>query len=681
MGLFDIFRKKKDDYKVEQNHTHIEEIPTSFENANNVNSYSDIIPNEIIEKIMKINNIKYINDLLIRRMEKHPKLVDLLLSGSIPKDIVSSLSYTEKLDYLPFDEEKLKFIEFFDLDEETQKLVSLLKNIISENDIDDSYQKCYVDLNKNFETIDFHNEIDSFIPDIKINLGNEILTKLPIFSSFILCFPSSEHKIVTHDFENFITGNIELNEKVVIQMLYSTFCFLDESVIDKISNCKIVISEDIKIDGQIKNDIDYNLVKYNHLIYIIENSSLDSELKEKLLYKIKNMYTDNKHYLDVEINDKIISFLKDLDIEEIKKLTDEFEQNIEKYIQKNIERPAFNINFFIDENFPNLDNMSIDDVISQINWLPENLKLTILQNPRILNKLNISDKLNEEQLKELIYIFSTRLSPTTIDFIKSLNFDIEAFMSDPSNDYKTSFNINPIVDRYGVFDYLNESAIVSVADLLGHDGTWNWEGYKGKNILYTFENFFKKNGDGYHTRALGLLEYKSGEELLEELKMRNQDTIDMKIREIEDGKYIVSGNGLHRFTVLRFHYLLDCMKKEKSKDELKELYKIPVTIDSKTNYMKTYCNYLIKIANPEISSISFYNENEIIVHYNSEDKIINEETLLNLAIESIDMLNGYYLLEVQDFYKKIASFHDFIDKYIPQLLDKFEIKSEESIKL
>ena len=137
MGLFDIFRKKKDDYKVEQNHTHIEEIPTSFENANNVNSYSDIIPNEIIEKIMKINNIKYINDLLIRRMEKHPKLVDLLLSCSIPKDIVSSLSYTEKLDYLPFDEEELKFIEFFDLDEETQKLVSLLKNIISENDIDD----------------------------------------------------------------------------------------------------------------------------------------------------------------------------------------------------------------------------------------------------------------------------------------------------------------------------------------------------------------------------------------------------------------------------------------------------------------------------------------------------------------------------------------------------------------
>ena len=45
------------------------------------------------------------------------------------------------------------------------------------------------------------------------------------------------------------------------------------------------------------------------------------------------------------------------------------------------------------------------------------------------------------------------------------------------------------------------------------------------------------------------------------------------------------------------------------------------------------------------------------------------------------MLNKYYLLEVKDFYNSIDSFHDFIDMYIPQLLDKFEVKSEESIKL
>ena len=691
MGLFDIFKKNNN----VDNPTYSERTMIPIENDLNIESskteknsrYSNIISNEIIEKIMKIYNMSYISDIMIKKMEKYPKLVDLLLSGNISNEIIDFLDTTEELNYLPYDEEYLKYVEFFDLDEKTKKLVSLLNNRISDNSIDENYQGCYVDLNKDFETIDFHNEISSFISDIKINLGNETLTKTPTWSPFILYFPKSKYKIVKHGFDNFITGNIELTEETIIQMRYNDFCFsLNDSIINKLAKCKIIFSNEnlqhnFEGNRQANNLIDYNLVKCNHLIYIIENSSLDNELKEKLLYKIKNMYSDEDCYLNIEISNKILPFLKDLDIEEIKKLTKEFELNIEDYMNKEIVKPEFNINFFIDEKFPDLDNMSIDDVISSFNFLPENLKLSVLKEPRILNKLNISDKLDEEQLKEIIYIFSTRLSQTTIDFIRTLDFDLESFMSDSNNDYKTSLDINPIISKYGIFDNLNEKITISIADLLGHDGVCNCGFYKGKNILYTFENFFKKNGDGYHTRALGLLEYKSGEELLEELKMRSQDTIDMKIRQIEDGKYIIFGNGLHRFTVLRSHYLLDCMKKEKSKEELRELYKIPVTIDSKINYINTYCNYLIKIANPEISSIKFYNENEIIVHYNSEEKKINKEILLNLAIESIDRLNFDSLLEIQHFYNSIDSFHDFIDMYIPQLLDKFEVKSEESIKL
>ena len=202
--------------------------------------------------------------------------------------------------------------------------------------------------------------------------------------------------------------------------------------------------------------------------------------------------------------------------------------------------------------------------------------------------------------------------------------------------------------------------------------------------MYTFENFFEKHGDGYHTRALGLLEYESGEQLIKELEKRNRDTTDMQIRQIEEGKYIVSNNGLHRFTVLRFHYLLDCMKKEKSEEELRELYKIPVNITSKTNIKKTYCNYLIQKANPDISFISFnHSEDKITIYYNSEDKskTITEEVLLDLAIQSIDMLDSDSLLEIQHFYNNLATFHNFIDMYIPNLLEKFDVKSKEGIKL
>ena len=130
------------------------------------------------------------------------------------------------------------------------------------------------------------------IPNIKINLGSEKLTKTSMFSNTKLYFPKTKNKIVYHDFEKFIAGNIELNEEIIVQMLYSSFYDLDEAIIDKISNCKIVLSPkelQNNIDKYTQCEVDYELVKYNHLIYVNEKSSLNSEIKEKLVYQIKNI--------------------------------------------------------------------------------------------------------------------------------------------------------------------------------------------------------------------------------------------------------------------------------------------------------------------------------------------------------------------------------------------------------
>ena len=70
-----------------------------------------------------------------------------------------------------------------------------------------------------------------------------------------------------------------------------------------------------------------------------------------------------------------------------------------------------------------------------------------------------------------------------MDFINSLNFDVESFMSNPNNNYQSSSDINPIISKYGVFDYFDEEKVISIADLIGHDGINNRGGYKGKNIL------------------------------------------------------------------------------------------------------------------------------------------------------------------------------------------------------
>lgn len=698
MGFFDIFKKrenktvsKKENNQLFEEITieneefiELEEKETDVVFQKNYN-YSSIISNEIIEEIKRINNLEYIDDILIKKMENHPKLVNLLLEGNISQIILNYLNYYEKIDYLRWHEEDLRFIEFFELEGQAKKLVSLLDNRINDVTNRDKYISCYINLENETETIDFHNKIESFIPDIKINLGSELLTKTSIYSPFILYFPKTKHKLVTHDFRKFITGEIEFNEDTIVQMSYDTFKYLDESIVNKISNCKIIFSEKFKFEENVqqKDELNYKLLKYNHLIYIIENSSLNDEIKEKLLYQLKNMYIDDLFYFDLEITDKIIPYLNILDIDEIKKLTEEFELNIEIYKNKSIESPEFNASFYIDEFFPNFDNASLKDIVDFIHYLPDELKLVFLKEVRVLKKLNIPNNLNDNELNKFIFLISQKLPSTTIDFINSFNFDVESFMLNPNNNYQSSLDINPIISKYGVFDYFDEERVISVADLVGHDGIVNCGGYKGKNILHTFENFFERNGDGYHTRSLSLLEYKSGEQLIRELEGRDNDTKDMKVRQIEDGKYIISGNGLHRFSVLRFHYLLDSMKKEKSEDELRELYKIPVNLVSRTNNKNTYCNYLIQKANPDIYHISFdYKEDEITIHYYSTEqmKIINEEMLIKLAVQSIEILDKDSLSEIMYYYKNYDSFHEFIDKYIPNRLNLIEQKNKEVIQ-
>lgn len=727
MRLFDLFRKKKKQPKGEDNNfKSVEETPTPVDISSNIddvvediidsneklttensysniddfqeyvsdssdelttkNNYSTTVPNEVFEKIAEINNIEYISDIMVEKIEKYPKLVDLLLEGNVPQDIIFLLSYEEKLTSLPFNEEGLKFIEFFELDEKTKKLVSLLKNEIDYDSISSDYQGCYVDL-KELEPVEFQNEIDSLIPNIKINLGSEKLTKTSMFSNTKLYFPKTKNKIVYHDFEKFIAGNIELNEEIIIQMLYSSFYDLDETIIDKISNCKIVLSPkelQSNIDEYTQYEVDYELVKYNHLIYVTEKSSLNSEMKEKLVYQIKNIYSDGNILSDFEVKEKILPFLEDLDIEKVKKLTNEFNLDIEEYREKLIEKPAFNAKFYIDENFKDFNNVPISNLIYHINKLPYDLKVSILQEPRVSEKLNISDKLDEPQLKQFMYLLSTRLSPTTMKFVKSLGFDVKEFMSNSNNDYKNSFDINPIVSKYGVYDSFYEEVTISVADLVGHDYAPKVNSGNGMNLLRTFENFFEEGEDCYRSRSLELLEYESGEQLLKGLERRNRDTIDMCVREIEDGKYIISSNGLHRFTVLRFHYLLDCMKKEKSEEELREMYKIPVTLTSKTNFKKTYCNYLIQKANPDISFISFDRDNDTAtIHYDSRDErnTIDEEELLDLTKQSVDVLDSDSLSEVQQFYDKIESFHNFMDRCVPNFSDELDAPSKGGTKL
>ena len=120
------------------------------------------------------------------------------------------------------------------------------------------------------------------------------------------------------------------------------------------------------------------------------------------------------------------------------------------------------------------------------------------------------------------------------------------------------------------------------------------------------------------------------------------------------------------------------MKKKKRVDELRDIYKIPVKFTSKTNYKNTYCNYLIQKANPDISYIYFYNSNKITIEYKSTKQklLIDENELINLMNQSVLLLDSYDLLEVMQFYNKYNSFREFVDEYIPDILNKIEVQDK-----
>ena len=149
-------------------------------------------------------------------------------------------------------------------------------------------------------------------------------------------------------------------------------------------------------------------------------------------------------------------------------------------------------------------------------------------------------------------------------------------------------------------------------------------------------------------------------------------------KQISSGKKSIFGGKLSELDIKNLK--IDSVLKAK---ELYELYKIPVKLVSTTNFKKTYCNYLLQKANLTISYISFnYKEDEIIIYYksSSQRQIINEEKLLHLTIQSIEMLDYESLREITNFYNQYASFKQFIDTYIPNLLNKIEANNERGIK-
>jgi len=234
-------------------------------------------------------------------------------------------------------------------------------------------------------------------------------------------------------------------------------------------------------------------------------------------------------------------------------------------------------------------------------------------------------------------------------------------------------DINPIIAKYG-FQTNLERKMVSIADIVGYDA--EWRGINKANIFLSLDNFFQEGGDGYHSRSLGLLNYNK-ENIMEELQgsLKNDR---INLMETGEGTYIISTNGLHRYTVLRSLYLCEAANANGNKEKLSEIaqkYTIPAEV-RKIDVEKTYCKYLltmvrtkenekkIKDIETEYDSTWSITGNVVIKYINGDKEVFNKEEFIALTKKRVreDQKFSENHMELQVAYDKYPSFRTFIDK-------------------
>ena len=250
-------------------------------------------------------------------------------------------------------------------------------------------------------------------------------------------------------------------------------------------------------------------------------------------------------------------------------------------------------------------------------------------------------------------------------FFERNNIDVRQVSENVDCQVYSEYQINEISDRYAVRKEAQETE-VCIADILGYrDGR--------ANIFLTMGDFFDSQGDGYHRRSIGMLDYSS-----DEIMWKLGDSLEREPIVIDDtgeGKYVISSNGLHRYTLFRVHYLNElekCRGDAKKELRLREKYYIPVKINE-LDHIKTYSKFLLTRYNSNIKSIrSEWDENykltgKMSIRYSDgKEIIVGDQELIDLVRET--MAQQQSSADLQRYFK-YDSFRHFAEEYLQGIIE------------
>lgn len=263
------------------------------------------------------------------------------------------------------------------------------------------------------------------------------------------------------------------------------------------------------------------------------------------------------------------------------------------------------------------------------------------------------------------------LSDEALDFLKRNGTSYEELKEKVGTRLYSLKNIDYIVNSY-LIRLGREPKQVSIADVVGYDYEFGNK-VKTNDIFKSFPNFFETNGDSYHTRAISMLEY-TGDNVVQGL-LRSFSVEPIKIGAIPKGKYIIEGNGLHRYTVLRSLYLIELSKLGNDNDAIMALnnkYMIQVEA-AEIDYIKTYSHYvlntlgIVNYIGKEFDGSLNPTGNAIVEFRDRQRKIMGNSELIQLVTTSL-MENKQQWIFFMSYLNNSEEFRAFIEIVCPEML-------------
>ena len=247
------------------------------------------------------------------------------------------------------------------------------------------------------------------------------------------------------------------------------------------------------------------------------------------------------------------------------------------------------------------------------------------------------------------------------------------------------YQLNPIVSEYRV-NSKSLTRMVCIKDIKGFDYEWR---KISSSVIDSLDGFFDSGKDTYHSRSVGLLEYDI-DGLLDVLK-KSYSQEPICLDDMGDNNYVVSSNGLHRYSLLKVHFLNE-LNKLRTPSEIKALeskFTIPVRVNQVDLY-KTYTKYILirlkKIKNiiSHIDSSYNYTKDVDVVYPDGRKERIENNDLLRQLVNGFNITDEEYKILAEDYYIKnvyrtTKSFRDFILENHPSLIKYLTTNTDKNL--